>query len=165
MPEPVLSPIGPDQVALLARSVSVIIGSADDARRPHLMRAVGYRLSEDRRRLMVLLTHGGAQDVLADLRRNGRIAVVFSEPSTHRTLQVKGSDAVVSPALADDEELAARYLERFVEEIAQLGFGAEVARTLLAHGGDLMAVHFTVEAAFEQTPGPAAGEPLAAAGR
>jgi hypothetical protein len=162
MPAASLPLIGPEQVALLSRRLSVIVGSADATRRPHLMRATGFRPSDDRRRMTVLLRPSGAQAVLADLRQNGRIAVVFSEPTTDRTLQIKGSDAQVTPATDDDARLAARYLEDFIGEIGQLGFAAEVAHTLFADEGGLLAVSFTIEAAFEQTPGPAAGEPLAA---
>jgi hypothetical protein len=154
------SPIGPEQVALLARRVSIIVGTRDAALRPHLMRAVGARLSDDRRRVTVLLPQAGSADVLADLRANGRIAVVFSEPSSHQTLQVKGDDANVTACGPDDRALAARTLEGFVGEIATLGFAPEVAHTILGHDDDIVAVHFTIAEAFEQTPGPAAGERL-----
>jgi hypothetical protein len=156
------SPIGPEQAELIARRVSIIVGSRDAALRPHVMRAVGCRLSDDRRRVTLLMPARSSQAVLADLRANGQIAVVFSEPTTHRTLQVKGEDAVVTPCGPDDAALAERTLQGFADEIGQLGFTAEVAQTILAHGHDLLAVHFSVAAAFEQTPGPAAGEPLAA---
>jgi hypothetical protein len=124
------------------------------------MGAVGCRLSEDRRQVTVLLPEPSSRAVLADLRANGHIAVVFSEPSTHRTLQVKGEDAALVSGDARDAALAEQHLRNFVDEIGQLGFVAEVARTMLGHDRQLMAVRFTVSAAFEQMPGPAAGEPL-----
>jgi hypothetical protein len=147
----------------MARHVSIIVGSRDARQRPHLMRAVGCRLSADRRRVTVLMPQGSGQAVLDDLCDNGQIAVVFSEPSSNRTLQLKGGDATVLPCEPGDAALAEAYLQGFVDEIGQLGFAAEVAHTMLRHCDALMAVHFTVAAAFEQTPGPAAGEPLPAA--
>jgi hypothetical protein len=156
------SPIGPEQAALIARRVSIIVGTRDAAMRPHVMRAVGCRLSADRRRVTLLMPAHSSREVLADLRANGQIAVVFSEPTSHRTLQVKGDDAVVAPCGTADAELAERTAQGFAAEIGQLGLSADVARTILAHQNDLLAVHFTVAAAFEQTPGPSAGEPLAA---
>ncbi|MBX3603096.1 MAG: pyridoxamine 5'-phosphate oxidase family protein [Rubrivivax sp.] len=161
-PSPPPTPIGPEQAALVARRVSVIVGSRDAALRPHVMRAVGCRLSADRRRVTVLLTHAGSAQVLADLAANGRIAVVFSEPSSHRTLQVKGVDAAIAPAGAEDAALVRRYQQEFADEIGQLGFAAEVAQTMLRHDDDLVAVSFTPCEAFDQTPGPQAGQPLAA---
>ncbi|MDZ7590063.1 MAG: hypothetical protein U5L05_05090 [Rubrivivax sp.] len=162
MNAPPPSPIGPEQAALMARHVSVIVGTRDARQRPHVMRAVGCRLSADRRRVTVLMPQASGQAVLDDLRDNGQIAVVFSEPTSHLTLQLKGHDATVAPCEAGDAALADAYLQGFVEEIGQLGLAAEVAHTMLRHGDALVAVHFTVEAAFDQTPGPAAGEPLAA---
>jgi hypothetical protein len=154
--------IGSEQAALMARRVSIIVGSRDAAQRPHLMRAVGCRLSADRRCVTVLMPQASGRQVLDDLRDNGQVAVVFSEPSSNHTLQLKGNDAVVTPCGADDAALAERYRLDFADEIGQLGFAAQVAQTMLSHDDALAAVHFTVNAAFEQTPGPTAGEPLAA---
>ena len=156
------SPIGSEQVALILGRVSIIVGSRDARQRPHLMRAVGCRLSQDHTRVTLLMPQRSSHEVLGDLGDNGQIAVVFSEPSSNRTLQLKGGDAVVTPCGPDDAALAERYLQGFVDEIGQLGFAAEVAHTILGRDDELVAVHFTIAAAFEQTPGPAAGEPLVA---
>ena len=66
----------------------------------------------------------------------------------------------MTPSGPEDKALAERYLQGFIEEIGQLGHSADVAHTILGHDGALTSVHFTVAAAFEQTPGPAAGQPL-----
>jgi hypothetical protein len=154
---PPASPLGPEQASLLGRRVSIIAASRDAQLRPHLMRALGCRLSADRRVVTVLLPQQPAAPVLADLRANGRIAVVFSEPTTNRSLQLKGDDAQVLPADDSDGALAAEHLERFAAEIGELGFPAQVAQTILRADGGLAAVRFTVREAFEQTPGPRAG--------
>lgn len=163
MPSEPPSPLGPEPAALIERRVSIIVGTRDAALRPHVMRATGCRLSADRRRLLVLMPALSGADVLADLRANGRVAVVFSEPTTHRTLQVKGKDAVVDDPAADEQALVGPYRTRFADEIAQLGFGPTVAATLLGRDEPLAAIRFTIAEAFEQTPGPAAGERLGAA--
>jgi hypothetical protein len=152
--------LGPAQTALMARPVSIIVGTSDAAHRPHVTRAAGGRLADDGRSVTVLLPRTGSDQVIADLQANGRIAVVFSEPTTHQTLQLKGRDAVVGACTPQHEALAARYLEGFIDEIGRLGFTAEVAHTILCHEGGLVPVHFTVEEAFEQTPGPTAGSRL-----
>ncbi|HET7527824.1 MAG TPA: pyridoxamine 5'-phosphate oxidase family protein [Burkholderiaceae bacterium] len=155
------SPIGPEQAALIGRRVSIMVGSRDATLRPHLMRAVGCRLSVDWRRATLLVPQGGGREVLDDLRENGRIAVVFSEPSSNRTVQLKGHDATVTTCGPDDAALAERYVQGFVAEIGKLGFGEDLASTILCRDDALLAVHFTIAEAFEQTPGPAAGEPVA----
>jgi hypothetical protein len=154
--------LGPDQRALLARHVSIIVGTRDADQRPHVMRAVGCRLDDDQRRLTVLMPLASGREVLADLRANGRVAVVVTEPSTNLALQLKGVDGVVAEAGPEDHALAERTLQGFVDEVGRLGFPAIVAQTILRHDEGLAAIRFTVAAAFEQTPGPAAGAPLAA---
>jgi len=157
--------LGPEQRALLRRHVSIIVGTRDADHRPHVMRAVGCRLSDDHRRLTVLMPLASGRSVLADLQANGQIAVVISEPSTNLALQLKGEDGTVVAPGPQDLALAERTLLDFVDEIGRLGFPALVAQTMLCHDEGLAAVQFTIAAAFEQTPGPVAGEPLAAAGR
>lgn len=154
---PPTSPLGPEQAALLERRVSIVVASRDAQRRPHLMRALGCRLCADGRCMTLLLPLRGAAQVLEDLRSNGAIAAVFSEPTTNRSLQLKGDDAQVLPATAEDETLAAEHLERFVAEIGELGFPASVAQTILCAEGGIAAVRFSVREAYEQTPGPRAG--------
>lgn len=164
MDDPPPSPIGPQQAELIGRRVSIIVGSRDAALRAHLMRALGCSLSADRRQVTVLINQHSAEQVLADLRANGHIAVVFSEPTTHRTLQLKGIDAQVLDCDADGEALAERHLQRFIAELADIGLPAEVARTLLTRDGGLVALRFTVREAYDQTPGPQAGTALHAPG-
>ena len=154
------SPIGDAHAALIEHRVSIIVGSRDASLRPHLLRAVGCRLSADRRRVTLLVPERSSGDVLNDLRDNGRIAVVFSEPTSNRTVQLKGSDASIGPCGPDDAALAERYVQGFVEEIGRLGFNARLAHTILSRDDTLVAVQFTIAEAFEQTPGPSAGEPV-----
>jgi hypothetical protein len=163
MDDPPCTPIGPEQAELIGSRVSIIVGSRDAALRPHAMRALGCTLSGDRRVLTLLLPLPAAAPVLDDLRDNGRIAVVFSQPSTNRTLQLKGEDAQLLPGPADARALAARHLANFIAETGTLGLPAEVGHTLHSAEGGMAAVCFTVREAFEQTPGPHAGERIGAA--
>ena len=57
-----------------------------------------------------------------------------------------------------------RYVEAFAIEIGRLGHTAEQARVVFeCRDEDLLAIDFTPNAAFEQTPGPKAGSPLSIA--
>jgi len=159
------APGEPEQVELTQRRVSIHVASRDAAHRPHLMRAMGFRWSADGRQMTLFMHARNGRALLDDLRANGMIAVVFSEPSTNRTLQFKGRDAQIVPAEPGDPAIVARYVERFAQEIGELGFPAEVVKTMFAHDDDdLVALRYTPDAVFEQTPGPKAGEPLAAGG-
>jgi len=119
-------------------------------------------VSPDRTRLTVFLLASHSGEMLADFRANGAIAVVITLPRTHRTVQLKGSDAVVEPLAGDDHLRIARTREGFVKELTSLGYMSGIPQTLLTgERGDVVAVGFTIEAAFNQTPGPTAGPPLA----
>jgi hypothetical protein len=101
-------------------------------------------------------------ELLRDIEASGRIAVMFSQPSTHRTVQLKASGATLRPAGPQDRALIDRYVIGVVDDIVSVGYPAPVVRAIFAHRlEDLVAVTFTPAEAFEQTPGPRAGEPLA----
>jgi len=150
--------IGPEQAALMRRRVSIIAATCDAQHRPHLMRALGCRLAPDRRELSLFLPSGSAAELLADLRANGRIAVVFCEPSTDRSLQLKGTDVRIEPPAPGDAALVEHYIECFADEIATLGFDRVLVKTMFRHRlEELVSVRFTPREAYEQTPGPQAG--------
>ncbi|RYF42464.1 MAG: hypothetical protein EOO25_06610 [Comamonadaceae bacterium] len=148
----------PELLAMMARGVSVIAGSRDAALRPSLMRAVGSQLSADGCSVTIYLSRTQSHQLLQDVAATGHIAVVFSEPSTHRTVQLKASRATIRNAGEADRPVLARYLASMEHEIQQVGFPPPVTRAMLAHRpDDLVAVSFTPEQAFDQTPGPRAG--------
>ena len=154
-------PLPPDLVAMMARGVSVIVASRDTALRPNLMRAVGSRVEEDGRTITVYLSRPQSRQVVQDLAATGHIAVVFSEPSTHRSVQLKASRLDMRNADAQDTPVLDRYREALEREIQQVGFAPPLTRAMLAHRlEDVVAVRFTPEQAFDQTPGPRAGTPL-----
>jgi hypothetical protein len=155
-------PLPPDLVAMIARGVSVIVASRDAALRPNLMRAVGSRIEDDGSTITVYLARRQSRQVVQDLAATGHIAVVFSEPSTHRSLQLKATRVEMRSADAGDTSVLERYAQAMEREIQQVGFAPPLTRAMLAHRlDDLVAVRFTPEHAFDQTPGPRAGTPLA----
>lgn len=153
-----------DFVAMMARGVSVIVGSRDAALRPSIMRAVGSRVEADGQDVTVYLARPQSRQLVQDLAATGQIAVVFSEPSTHRSVQLKASRVEMRNADETDAPVLAAYLRSMEHEIQQVGFGPTVTRAMLAHRlEDVVAVRFTPEQAFEQTPGPRAGAALGSA--
>jgi hypothetical protein len=128
---------------------------------PSVARAVGCRIDAARISVRLLVSQVQAACVLANVRANGKLAAVFSEPASHRTVQLKGVDAVVEAAGADDIAAVARYRDAFVAHVEPLGHPAPMIRALLAcPDGDLCAIRFTPTEAFSQTPGSGAGQAL-----
>ena len=164
MPEATPAPALLDDAvaAFLAGRRSIIVASRDAANRPSLMRAVGVRLSAARDLVTVLLARSQSMQLLADIAASGIIAVVFSEPSTHRTLQLKGRDAHIEAASADDLALLAPYADNLAAELSSIGIDGRLARALIATDpGDVVGVCFTPTEIYDQTPGPKAGAALA----
>jgi hypothetical protein len=153
-----------EHAEFVAGAVSIVAASRDDHNVPSLGRAVGCVVAPDRRSLRVFVAQAQAAQLLADIRASGQVAVVFTKPSTNRSLQIKATDARVRPLRDGEEATSARYVEAFGIEITPLGHVAEQARTLFRHvEGDLVAIEFTPSAAFVQTPGPGAGAALKSA--
>jgi hypothetical protein len=148
---------GPVAINLASRNADLI---------PSIARGYGCRVSDDGRRVHVFLAAARAQALLRDLRAGGPIAVVFSRPKTHETLQLKAADAQVTPLRPADRSVMRRYGEAFYAEIVALGYDDGFTRGLVSGTADedAVAVSFEPTAAFEQTPGPRAGQKLAAAG-
>jgi hypothetical protein len=141
--------------------VSIGIATRDAALRSHMARAVGCR--HDGGRIVVLLPRLQAVEVLADVEANGRVAVVFTEPSTHRTYQIKGRDAVVAPGGPDDRDQALAYRDALAANLASVGWPPRYTAALLEGVDDeLVGIAFTPDGVFIGTPGPHAGDPLAA---
>jgi hypothetical protein len=91
----------------------VTVASRDAAHVPSVARALGCRVSPDRQHVAVFLLASQSATLLRDLRETGAIAAVFSQPSTHRTIQLKGSDALlgaIEPAVPDEANAALRGL-------------------------------------------------------
>jgi hypothetical protein len=149
-------------IALIAKGVSVIAASHDFANRPSIMRAVGSSIAPDGRAITIFLSRPQSRQLLADVASTGRIAVVFSEPSSHRSVQVKGVRAAIREGGPEDLPVLHRYLKSMERELALIAFGPEFARAMLSHRlEDLVAITFEPVSAFDQTPGPKAGSPLA----
>jgi hypothetical protein len=154
------SPLDAGHAAFIQGGVSVVVASRNDEFVADVVRGCGCRVSRNRREVTVLVEPSRAGTLLGDIAANGMIAVVFSQPSTHRTIQLKGSDAHVVPVTATDRAVAARHLGAWVEDLCRIGYTPEFADAVRGRPERITAIRFTPTAAFQQTPGPAAGQRL-----
>lgn len=160
-PEPLLSA---PFATFLEGGMSINVAARDARNLPSISRALGCRFSRDRRRLTVFLSRSQAAAVLADVRENGAIAVVFADPATHESWQFKGGDAREEPLARGDAGRIRAYVETFVRDVTPLGYPPDLIRLLFTSPreapapGDWTTVTFTPAAVFTQTPGQAAGE-------
>ena len=144
LPRPLLSP---EHIAMIDKGVSAIVASRNAAQRPSLMRAVGAAIASDGSEVTV-----------------GQIAVVFSEPMSHRTVQVKAREVELRSAVDSDAPVLRRYLRSMEHEIGNVGLSAAFVQAMLGcRLDDVVAIRFRPSEAYDQTPGPKAGSALPAA--
>jgi hypothetical protein len=143
------------RAVFITHRVSMGVASCDTERVPSLVRAHGCRVSADRRQVTVFVSVPRAAAVLRDLRAGGAIAVVFSLPRTHETIQLKGTRASIVPLEDGDHARIKAYAESFMDEIRYVGYKESFARALISSAEDE-----SVGVMFVQTPGPNAGSRL-----
>lgn len=80
-----------DEIAFIQGAVSIVVSSCSRDLIPSIVRAIGCR-ADDSGRVTLLVDVNQARAVISDLEAGGMVAVVFSRPGTHRTIQLKGRD-------------------------------------------------------------------------
>ena len=95
----------------------------------------------------------------ANLERNGAVAVGFSPPTIARAVQVKGIATQVGDPEPADLERVDRHVRSFVAEAERVGAPAELSERMFVRAG-LVAIEFSIDEVFDQTPGPTAGRRL-----
>lgn len=153
--------IDPELALFLTSHLSIHVAACDDPSQPTLVRAVGCKVSDDRRRIRILFPGSQATGLQRSIQTNGRIAVVFSDPVSHRTLQFKGQDAELSMADDQDRKTLAPHLKGFSERLQKLDVpGTYVYALCHCDPDDLVAVTFSPLMVYQQTPGQQAGQAI-----
>ena len=150
-----------DVTEFIQSGLSITVAGRDDRLVPSIAKGVGCRVSADGRQVTVLVFASAAETLARDIAQNHRVAVVLSLPSSNRTVQLKGRDATPVPATASDVAVARRHLALFAADLAPLGWDHRFVEAAFWHDpSQLMAIRFTPDGAFAQTPGPGAGQAL-----
>lgn len=151
-----------DHVAFMSGSaISSAVAARDATNQPSVAKALAVRVREEQRLVEVFVDTVRAARVLDDLRAGSPIAMVCSEPQSHRTIQVKGAAVRIEPIAPGDERFVAARVEAVVAHIVPLGYKSDVLHAYFAYTPAALArLVFTPAAAFLQTPGPGAGAPL-----
>ena len=143
--------------------VAINVASHDPALTPSVARAYGCRVADDRRELTVFVSVLRSRVLLRDLGLGAPIAVVFTRPRSHETLQLKGACVSVQQLAPGDPGIMRAYGEALGAELRALGYAEPFTRALTAPvAEEAVGLVFVPLAVFEQTPGPAAGKRLGA---
>ncbi len=149
----------PDKlVEFLNGPVVLLVGTASAARRPSGAYAFGLTADAEKDVITFFLPDVEGEDILRDLRENGRVAVTASQGGSHETYQVKGRFIEARPVDDGEKAFQDAYREKAIAHYSPLGvpegyFGSMVYDPSTA-------VSFRLEEVFVQTPGPAAGDKI-----
>ncbi|PKO36369.1 MAG: hypothetical protein CVU33_18790 [Betaproteobacteria bacterium HGW-Betaproteobacteria-6] len=153
-----------DNAAFIQTGVSISLAACSGDRMPSMSRGLGCKLIDGGRQIAIFVKRSQSAELLENIRNSGRVANVFNLPSSNRTLQLKGDDAQIRPFDPADLPVIESHLPQFLEEVIPFGMPENMVRALLAYTvDDLVTVVYSPNAAFTQTPGPKAGDPLGTA--
>jgi Pyridoxamine 5'-phosphate oxidase len=150
--------IEPEVATLLESGASTFVGTVDPDGKPAGAHAMGITVLAGGTRLRVVL-NGEESEVLENLRTTAVVALGATDVSTLRSVQVKGRAESVGPVTAEDRIRADRHRAAFFQAVNETdGTPIELLERLVPR--ELAALVMTVEALFDQTPGPQAGTRL-----
>jgi len=138
------------------------IATRSETLRPAHAWVVGAEVHEDRETVTVLVAEAAAARSLANLERNGQIALGIAL-ATHESYQLKGTYLSSRPASDADRSRQERYRAALFASALAAGYPDDIARpfTLGFAYTPGIAITFRAEQLFVQTPGPDAGNPMA----
>jgi hypothetical protein len=149
-----------DVIALFGMGVAHQIGACTPAGRPVLCRGLAATV-EGSGMVAVLLSAQSGFEVLDAIRETAWVAVNVTVPSTYQSLHLKGRDAIASPASPIHRSLLEASHRAFRDQIMPFGFSPEFTRAWYdVTDDDLRVIRFTPLGAWNQTPGPGAGNRL-----
>ncbi len=115
--------------------------------------------TNDQKQLTVYMTESLSGQSLSNLSDNKQIAVVYTDPLTHNSYQLKGTYTSHRAANEDEHAAIKSAADRFYSDyLAKFGYPPEIISTFKLVPA--LAITFNVENTFNQTPGPNAGQKI-----
>ena len=149
-----------DMAAFCQSGVGIAVASRDADGWPVLSRGRGCRIDAEGR-VRVILRSGSAAALVEAVAAGRPVAATFSQPGSHRSIQLKAGSAEVREPEPADAPAADRQSAVFRGLLIAAAYPEVFATTYCSAGGQpLAAIEFMPEAAFVQTPGPGAGSRL-----
>ncbi|MCK9519110.1 MAG: pyridoxamine 5'-phosphate oxidase family protein [Dehalococcoidia bacterium] len=150
--------IDDDLKEFLESGVAILVGSADEQGHPQLAQGWGPMVAADRVHMSVFLDTARAHRTLANLRATRNVAVTFASPISYRSVQIKGHFLDTATPNATERDWVQHHRHAFLTATALIGDPLAGSRNLWMD--DVIRLDFSVDRAFNQTPGPEAGNPL-----
>jgi hypothetical protein len=147
-----------DLTQLVGAGPACIVAGRDDRMRPEIARGWAPELAPDGASGSVCVGVARDSRLGSNLAANGSIAVTMSHAANYRGVQLKGQVTSLADPNADDLARVEAHMQAFVAAVEPVGLTEAQMRRLLTP--ELIAVTFTVDEMYDQTPGPRAGARL-----
>jgi hypothetical protein len=138
-------------------TVTMYLGSRNQALLPHLIRAHGALVSPDRELLTVYVLEIQSEQLLQNLNENGKFSFVVGNPANFQTYQFKGTFVSSRPSDSQDEAVQAIYFNK-IYGVAGVMFPHLVERINQMVTKPMVSITLRIEEVFDQNPGPGSGK-------
>jgi S-adenosylmethionine:tRNA-ribosyltransferase-isomerase (queuine synthetase) len=147
-----------DLVEFFESGVSILVATRDAALRPTCVRAMGASVRRADNVVTIYVPEVVSSRTVTNLGDNGQVAVTFSRPLTHYSIQIKGTCA--APRRSDDDarRTQERYRAAYAEQLHAVGLPRSATARIVWWPS--LAMDVVVRDVFLQTPGPGAGRRL-----
>jgi hypothetical protein len=147
-----------DLVNFCQSGLSIVVGSCETDGSPIGGKAFACRIDARTQTARVTVPRAANAPLLNALAQGKGIAVTFSQPTTHKSIQLKGTSARLGTVRAEDKRDTVDQRAGFARELLAVGYPEAYVQMFCAHDPrDLAVLSFTPTEAFLQTPGPNAG--------
>ena len=137
---------------------TILVGTRDADLRPEITRGWGAHIHPDCHTIDLCVSLAAGAKTLANLRDHEEVAVTFHHMNTYKTAQLKGRFLESGGLTPEDWERVQHHRNAFLAQAKLNGVPLDIAARLFTD--DLVRIRFSVQQAFEQTPGPGAGGKL-----
>jgi hypothetical protein len=154
------SPINSELASFMQSGISVTVASVATGPLPIAGLALACRI-ERAGMVRVLLRKQANLGLLEAIAQGGAIAVTFTRPHDHRSIQVKAPSGRIVDARADDVPEVVRQCAGMRDELMGIGYDPVLSAAYVAfEPSELIAIELNPDRVFVQTPGPGAGSEL-----
>jgi len=154
------NPLTAELVDFMQSGISIILGSVAEDGTPVPGRAQGC-IVEKMGTVRITIEAGPYGPLLRAVTVGRPLAVTFSRPEDHRSIQLKSASARLSPLQPQDRDAAIRQASGLSDQLVILDYARAFSDAYVTFDpDDLAVIEFSPEQAFVQTPGPGAGTEL-----
>jgi len=137
---------------------TILVGTRDADLRPEITRGWGAHILPDCHTIDLCVSLSAGAKTLVNLRDHDEVAVTFHHTTTYKTVQLKGRFTESGEPTLEDWEWIARHRKELTAQGQINRIPVDVGTRIFTD--DLVRIRFVVQQAFEQTPGPGAGDKL-----